>query len=242
MSGTLKFDIVALRDDVQADVEWIDKGFGSTTEWQEQAHSKRQSGRNLAGKRANNFRRARSSASLDEVSELQASRTTSASFRSQRPRSTRSLEDPGSTGGSSSSGTWRQRFRESRHPSTRSFEGVASEIQKVPFAEDTPCSAPLHSLPEERLTDAETCDAGSTGAVSLGSTLAEEPVPLESMRIVERCCKRCQGRYTGFGDVCSICRKFGPRPSIQHCTKCSQFFTGFRGTCQDCASCQPPSA
>jgi len=49
-----------------------------------------------------------------------------------------------------------------------------------------------------------------------------------------KACNKCKSHYSGFGDTCGQCRKFGKAGSMIQCHKCSSYFAGFGGICKDC--------
>jgi len=61
------------------------------------------------------------------------------------------------------------------------------------------------------------------------------PSSLKSNKTVKTCGK-CKAPYSGFGTMCSTCRKYGAQGSIKQCVKCSAFFNGFGDICDDCGS------
>merc|ERR1719221_1412759 len=68
------------------------------------------------------------------------------------------------------------------------------------------------------------------GAMSNGSTRA----PSSSSESRGKQCSMCHSVFSGFGSVCSGCRKRGSQGSAQQCSICSEYFQGFGDTCPDC--------
>lgn len=57
-------------------------------------------------------------------------------------------------------------------------------------------------------------------------------------RVAQGCpkqCHRCCSHYSGFGSVCSHCRRSGSGGEVISCTQCQSFFRGFGSMCDDCA-------
>jgi len=56
-------------------------------------------------------------------------------------------------------------------------------------------------------------------------------------------CLKCREPYSGHGDVCPSCRKFGQkRGSSQQCRGCGDFFFGYGNLCEECVPKEMPSS
>lgn len=75
--------------------------------------------------------------------------------------------------------------------------------------------------------------AASTSGPSSPRSEVELPQVLQ-VRVTLKFCCHCQAPYTGFGPVCSRCRRSGQRGSIQQCSGCANYFNGYGDTCAEC--------
>lgn len=109
--------------------------------------------------------------------------------------------------------------------------------------EDDSC----YALPSEATTtasefedmeasDAEEAQAADDFRVTV-SVMDSSSAATETILSVRKpkACRICQAPYTGFGDVCSTCRK-SPNGKAKQCRVCSHFFSGFGDICEDCVA------
>lgn len=259
VSGTkVEFDIVALRSDDNATIEWLDNGHTSKTEWEMAAQK------------------------LPRRSGQQRSHPLYMRGRKQTARK-EELPKDGPCGHKVQGNTFVEAFREHNQQSQVEFDIVAlrednnASVEwldqgchsttlwrtlKVKFAAASALSAPSQrrqptrgyrnrlrqSLPVKS-TSGEGQGQGQQKALDNKLSLmpAEEPAlseaststPMESQPnssrgISRRQCDFCSTDVQGFGDVCAACRKSCGKGEVRECRNCNHFFWSSQPDCQDC--------
>lgn len=62
-----------------------------------------------------------------------------------------------------------------------------------------------------------------------------------SQRVAQpKMCLKCVSGFSGFGDICSTCRRAGKHPSVKQCAGCQAYWTGYGTHCEDCIPMPPP--
>merc|ERR1719330_153568 len=74
--------------------------------------------------------------------------------------------------------------------------------------------------------------AQAQGPASAGGTYAVPPLRRTSTK---KECVRCHRINSGFGDVCSGCRRGSGAPLPKECPGCGSFFAGFGEMCEECS-------
>jgi len=67
-----------------------------------------------------------------------------------------------------------------------------------------------------------------------GRPMLSRSVSRSSTTSLDKICKKCRNCYSGFGDTCGRCRKFGRAGSMLQCSRCQSYFAGFGSMCKDC--------
>lgn len=215
VENSIELDLVALREDGDAVLDWLDQGFSSTTMWKvhstkEESSVKTQASQQRESKLSHHRR---SGASL----RIRASSRGTSERRAQRlskgRRSLRTSSLVGSTMSLASTITSAPSIQS--EPLSEMTEGPISEDDSFEMSLDHPVEA-LHELPElvVVITSSETTCSDS---------------------VHSKQCKFCARSYRGFGEACSTCRKTCGR-SVQQCRLCGDYFQGFMDTCGGCST------
>jgi len=108
----------------------------------------------------------------------------------------------------------------------REMPGASSVEDTKEFSEST--AAPSQKLGRKL---SAVSDATSVTVVTSSSFLSPSSKTSSKKR-----CMQCKAPYSGFGTMCSSCRKFGVGGSVKQCVNCYAFFNGFGDVCADCES------
>lgn len=109
---------------------------------------------------------------------------------------------------------------------------LALPVEK-PVAVDVPEVPPPPEAPQLRRRSTQRTP--QRGWIPQPQPTPQVPAAHLESRPAGRSCRQCKQSWSGFGSICSSCRKAGPNGTVRQCVCCSTFFTGFRDRCEDCA-------
>jgi len=237
-------DISALREDDNAQVEWLDRGFRSTTEWKAV------------------WLEALDTAVADPV--VEPARRRKLLTRQNTSGRARAAQEEHFNDSARHSDAWASYHRPSEWGnnyaatedgtmsafSPRSVSSTHSTLVDVPavshnekaamctVAEALDEDLPFFNDVAEAVVDAvgpvsKTVEQHTTVAAdAAAAATAQALVRKGSIKV----CDQCFHSFSGFGHTCPTCRKLGPGGLVNRCSRCSGFFKGFGETCPDCVA------